>query len=228
GFAGHLFAGMRPGDDSIFGSTNWYRDCLSVTAACVAIERDLFETIGGFDDRFLLCGSDVVLGLDARFHGRRSVVSPFAEVRHLESVTRGTDVPAEDFYTSWWRYQRWLKAGDPYFSPNLSLECSRPELSRPGEPTALDHVGAAIGRSFSVFHQTSTEKESMMLANACRADASVEAAVRAQHAAESGPIEVKTVNWFLPDIENPFYGGINTALRIADKLTRDHGVRNQF
>ena len=189
GFAGHPFAGMRPGEDSIFGSTNWYRDCLSVTAACVAIERSLFERIGGFDERFILCGSDVVLGLDARFLGLRSVVSPFAEVRHLESVTRGEDVPAEDFFTSWWRYQKHLKGGDPYFSPNLALDSPRPALSRPGEPTALDHVGAAIGRSFAVFRQSSTAKESEMLVNSCRADAAVEAAVRAQHAAEPGPIE---------------------------------------
>jgi glycosyltransferase involved in cell wall biosynthesis len=228
GFAGHLFAGMAPGEDSIFGSTDWYRDCLSVTAACVAIESSLFERIGGFDERFILCGSDVVLGLDARFLGQRSVVSPFAEVRHLESVTRGEDVPAEDFFTSWWRYQKYLKGGDPYFSPSLALDSPRPALARPGETTALEHVGAAIGRDFTVFRQTSTAKESEMLVNSCRADAAVEAAVRAQHAAEAGPLDVQTVNWFLPDIENPFYGGVNTALRIADKLTRDHGVRNQF
>jgi O-antigen biosynthesis protein len=100
GFGGHLFAGMRPGEETIFGSTDWYRNCLSVTAACICLERDLFERIGGFDERFLLCGSDVVLGLDARFHGRRSLCSPFAEVRHLESETRGENVPPQDFFTS--------------------------------------------------------------------------------------------------------------------------------
>ena len=33
---------------------------------------------------------------------------------------------------------------------------------------------------------------------------------------------------FPPDIDSPFYGGINTALRIADYLAREHGVENQF
>jgi GT2 family glycosyltransferase/glycosyltransferase involved in cell wall biosynthesis len=228
GFGGHLFAGMRPGEETIFGSTDWYRDCLSVTAACVAIERPLFEQIGGFDGRFVLCGSDVVLGLDARFHGRRSVVSPFVEVRHLESETRGENVPVEDFFSSYWRYQRWLKGGDPYFSPALSLRHTRPQLRGPGEPTALESVGAVLGRSFSVFRQTSTEKESEMLANSCRADAALEEKVRAGHAAVTGTEPPRTVNWFLPEIDNPFYGGINTALRIANKLHRDHGVANQF
>ncbi len=78
GFADHLFAGARPGDDSIFGSTLWYRNSLSVTAACVAVERADFAAVGGFDERFRLCGSDVVLGFDMRFRGLRSVVTPFA------------------------------------------------------------------------------------------------------------------------------------------------------
>ena len=39
---------------------------------------------------------------------------------------------------------------------------------------------------------------------------------------------MKTVNWFIPDIDSPFYGGINTALRIADQLAREHGVENRF
>jgi O-antigen biosynthesis protein len=33
GFADHLFAGMRPGEDSMFGSTRWYRNGLSVNAS---------------------------------------------------------------------------------------------------------------------------------------------------------------------------------------------------
>ena len=41
-------------------------------------------------------------------------------------------------------------------------------------------------------------------------------------------MSVRSVNWFLPDIDSPFYGGINTALRIADYLAREHGVENQF
>ncbi len=228
GFGGHLFAGMRPGEDSLIGSTAWYRNCLSVTAACVAVERDLFERIGGFDERFVLCGSDVVLGLDARFHGKRSICSPFAEVRHLESVTRGENVPPEDFFTSYWRYQTWLRGGDPYFSPSLSLQHTEPALRGAEEPAAMKVVGEVLGREFSIFRQRSDEEESRMLAKQCRADRGLEQRIREQHEAERGPIEVKTVNWFLPEIDSPFYGGINTAFRIAERLALEHGVENQF
>ena len=43
-----------------------------------------------------------------------------------------------------------------------------------------------------------------------------------------GRAEVRTVNWFFPDIDSPFYGGINTALRMADQLRREHGVEQRF
>ena len=226
GFAGHLFAGMAPGADSLLGSTMWYRNCLSVTAACVAIERSLFERIGGFDERFVLCGSDVVLGLDARFYGRRTVCSPYGGVRHLEGETRGRDIPREDFFSSYWRYQRWLRGGDPYFSPNLSLQSTEPRLRDPEEPEPMAVVGGALNRSFSVFRQRSEEQETSFLVQACRADSGLAQRVRSANHGEA--LHVRSVNWFLPDIDSPFYGGINTALRIADVLAREHGVENQF
>ena len=228
GFADHLFAGSRPGDDTMFGSTLWYRNSLSVTAACVAVRRDDFTGVGGFDERFILCGSDVVLGLDLRFRGRRNVVTPFARVRHMESATRGTAGVPEDFPTSYWRYQRWLQGGDPYFSPNLSLQSGVPALRAKEEPSPLVAVGQALGRDFSIFRQRTTEAESLWLADLCRADAGLRGRVQAQHAALAEPFEVRTVNWFIPDFDSPFYGGINTAFRMADYLAREHGVENRF
>jgi GT2 family glycosyltransferase len=106
GFADHLFQGLAPASDSLLGPTTWYRNVLAVTAACLAVRRNLFEELGGFDERFRLCGSDVVLGLDAGIAGKRNVCSPFGGVRHLESATRAAYVPPEDFFASYWRYQR--------------------------------------------------------------------------------------------------------------------------
>ena len=42
--------------------------------------------LGGFDERFVLTGSDVALGLDAVLHGLRNVCSPTPRCRHLESA----------------------------------------------------------------------------------------------------------------------------------------------
>ncbi|MEA2717234.1 MAG: O-antigen biosynthesis protein [Actinomycetota bacterium] len=228
GFADHVFQGMTPGDPSLLGPTTWYRNVLAVTGACLGVSRELFDEIGGFDERFVLCGSDVALGLDARLRGRRNLCSPLVGVRHFESVTRGTHVPPEDFFASYWRYQFWIFSGDPYFSPNLSLGSRVPRLRGHNEPSAADRLSVPLGRNFTAFRQKSDVAETYMLAGTWRAGAADIRAVNALHAANAEPFPVRTVNWFLPDIDSPFYGGINTALRIADKLARDHGVENRF
>ena len=61
---------------------------------------------------------------------------------------------------------------------------------------------------------------------ACRADRDLGEKVQADNRAAAEP--VRSLNWFLPDIDSPFYGGINTALRLADHLARAHGVTNRF
>ncbi len=228
GFADHLFQGLAPGSASLLGPTTWYHNTLSVTAACAAIRREVFEELGGFDEGFRLCGSDVVLGLDAVISGRRNVCSPFGGVRHLESVTRGTHVPQQDFFASYWRYQRWIFAGDPYFSPSLSLGSRIPRLRSRFEPSPADRLAEPLGRQIKIFRQSTDEGELDLVARGCRvSDADVEA-IHTLHAHNAEPFAPKTVNWFFPELDSPFYGGINTALRIADHLARVHGVENRF
>ncbi|MFN2537826.1 MAG: glycosyltransferase, partial [Mycobacteriales bacterium] len=229
GFADHVFEGMKPGSPSHLGPTGWYRNVLSVTSACVAIRRELFDELGGFDERFLMCGSDVAIGIDAYIKGYRNVCSPYAGLRHLESATRDpSDIPAADFFASYWRYNPWLFGGDPYYSPNLSLSSRVPRLKGEHDKTIQEMISGPLGRTFKVFRQSTTETESTNLADMCRALPVDAKAVEALHAANAAPFEVKTVNWFFPDIDSPFYGGINTALRIADQLAREHGVINRF
>lgn len=228
GFAGHLFDRIEPHQDTLIGSTDWTRNVLASTGACVALRRGLFEDLGGFDERFVLCGSDVVLGLDAHLRGFRNVCSVGTRVDHLESATRGGySVPA-DLYTSWWRYQRWVSAGDPFYSPNLRLVPGLPEPANSSDRTPAEKVGPALGRSFTVFRQQVSAQEAQHFAQICRADSSVVDAVRRGHADVVGHQDVRSVNWFVPDFDNPYYGGINTILRIADHLQQRHGVANRF
>ena len=229
GFADHVFEGMKPGSQSHLGPTGWYRNVLSVTSACVAVRRSLFDELGGFDERFVMCGSDVAIGIDAVIKGYRNVCSPYAGLRHLESATRDpSDIPAGDFFASYWRYNPWLFGGDPYYSPNLSLSSRVPRLKGEHDKTIQQMISGPLGRTFKVFRQSTTETESTNLADMCRALPVDARGVEALHAANAAPFEVKTVNWFFPDIDSPFYGGINTALRIADQLAREHGVENRF
>lgn len=229
GSADNLFAGMEPGSDSLLGPTSWYRNSLAVTGACVAIRRTDFEAVGGLAENFILCGSDVVLGLDQIIAQRRNVVVPFDTVRHLESVTRGSNNPVEDYYASYWRYSPWLAGGDPYSSPNVSRLTAIPTFSNRRDPSPVKIALTGMGRAYTrVAQNSSISEEAMMLLSAATVSSSQVKAVHAQHAALEGRHEVRTINWFIPDIDMPFFGGLNTAFRIADKLKRDHGVENRF
>jgi GT2 family glycosyltransferase/glycosyltransferase involved in cell wall biosynthesis len=229
GFADNLFTGIRPGSDTLIGPTGWYRNSLAVTGACVAIRRSDFEAVGGLDERFILCGSDVVLGLDQVLRGRRNAVIPFDTVRHYESITRGTSVPVEDFYASYWRYHPWLAAGDPYLSPNLSRLSAIPRFRSNRDQPPVKLALEVMGRAYMQVKQGSSisEEATGLIHQASVSRATVER-VHADHAAVQGFHEVETINWFIPDIDMPFFGGLNTAFRMAEKLTLEHGVRNRF
>lgn len=230
GSADNLFAGLEPGSNTLVGSTDWYRNSLAVTGACVATTREVFEEVGGLDERFILCGSDVVFGLDQVIRGRRNVVVPFDMVRHFESITRGMDsAPVEDYYASYWRYHPWLLGGDPYLSPSLSPLSSVPVFRSDDDPSPVELALRGMGRPFTkVAQNMGISAEAVALLGTASVSREQVQAVHDLHSENAGPIEIRTINWFIPDIDMPFFGGLNTAFRLADKLGREHGVKNRF
>lgn len=138
GFAGHVFAGLPEGSPGMYGFTEWYRNFNAITGACLMVCRDLFEEVGGFNQAFQLCGSDVEFCLRVRTRGHRVVYNPFAKLFHLESATHQGNIPLQDFKISFDYYATMLKIGDPYFNPNLSYWHCQPTLSSPNELSPFD------------------------------------------------------------------------------------------
>ncbi len=95
------------------------RECQGVTAACALIRRDVFERVGGFTERLPNNYNDVDFCLKVREAGMRIVWTPFAELFHFESVSRGSTVTdAEiDFLKRRWK---WQLENDPYFTPAIA------------------------------------------------------------------------------------------------------------
>ncbi|OBK34790.1 hypothetical protein A5658_11060 [Mycobacterium sp. 1245111.1] len=100
----------------------------AVTAACMAIKRDRFEAVCGFDESFVVAYNDVDLCLRLSQKGYRTVWTPNAELYHYESVTRGSDTTSSrsrrlDQEAEAMR-SRWgdLLLHDPYYHPALSLD----------------------------------------------------------------------------------------------------------
>jgi glycosyltransferase involved in cell wall biosynthesis len=95
------------------------RECSGVTAACVAIRRDVWERVGGMCEGLPVNFNDVDLSLKIRHLGLRIVWTPHAVLSHFESLTRvGREVlPSEGAFVR----GRWKTAlsRDPYSNPNL-------------------------------------------------------------------------------------------------------------
>lgn len=133
GWADHIYRTAAPSsaESSIFVPPTVTRNSLAVTGACLAIETRKFFDLGGFDEDFLICGSDIELCLRAHAKGLRNVYCAEALLLHHESKTRNpTKVPLNDFLQSDLKYRPYrLGVPDPYFNPNLSLTHTTPQLA---------------------------------------------------------------------------------------------------
>ncbi|MGV6871550.1 AGE family epimerase/isomerase [Pseudochelatococcus sp. B33] len=101
----------------------------AVTAACLVVRKPVYEAVGGLDETHLkVAFNDVDFCLRVREAGYRNVWTPFAELYHLESVSRGAeDDPAKQArFRSEIRtmQRRWGERllNDPFYSPNLTAD----------------------------------------------------------------------------------------------------------
>jgi GT2 family glycosyltransferase len=132
--AGHVHYGLAKGNLGYMGRLCYAQNFTAVTGACLMVSRADFDACSGLDTDFAVALNDVDLCLKLRHLGRVNVFTPFAELFHYESASRGSDVSGEDAARAA-RYDReseafrtkWaadLEAGDPYFNPNFSLDYS--------------------------------------------------------------------------------------------------------
>ena len=128
GIAGHMFVNLPGERTGYMHKAALIQDLSAVTAACMLVKREAFEEVGGFEEQLSVAFNDVDLCLRLREKGCLVVYNPYAELYHYESKSRG----AEDSKEKVRRFQseiefmrcRWeklLKAGDPYYNKNLSL-----------------------------------------------------------------------------------------------------------
>ena len=104
------------------GPSYWVRNFLSVTAACMMVERRKFEAVAGFDERFTVCGGDVDLGIRLHEAGYWNVMTPFARVTHHESLTRDRTPPQGDIDESLRAYANYQQGRDPFYNRNLTVD----------------------------------------------------------------------------------------------------------
>lgn len=128
GVAGHAHKNFPRGDYGYMSRATIAQDFSVVTAACVMVPRTVWDEVGGLDETFEVAFNDVDLCMRIRKAGYLIVWTPYAELYHYESKSRGAeDTPEKKkrFEGEVRRFQaRWkseLAAGDPYYNPNLTL-----------------------------------------------------------------------------------------------------------
>jgi GT2 family glycosyltransferase len=121
--AGHVFRHLPEDALSAFGRPYWPRNYLAVTGACLAIQANKYDEVGGLDETFTVAGNDVSMGISLYQKGYLNVYWPFAKLVHYESVSVGTyDNGIQlDYDHSLTYYRPYLDWRDPYFNPNLDL-----------------------------------------------------------------------------------------------------------
>ncbi len=129
--AGHSHYRVSSNNLGYMGRLCYAQNVMAVTGACLMMKKALFQELGGLDENFAVSLNDVDLCVRAWKAGYVNVFTPFAELYHFESISRGLDDTGEKAQ----RYDReseafrakWkdlLVQGDPYYNPNFSLDRS--------------------------------------------------------------------------------------------------------
>lgn len=129
--AGHTHYGQHRENLGYMGRLCYTQNVSAVTGACLMVSKELFEQAGGLDESFAVSLNDVDFCIKLRQAGYLNVFTPFAELYHFESVSRGLDDQGEKakryneesarFREKW---REVLEKGDPYYNPNFSLDRS--------------------------------------------------------------------------------------------------------
>ena len=129
--AGHTHYGQSRENLGYMGRLCYTQNVTAVTGACLMVKKYLYLLVGGLDTNFAVSLNDVDFCLRLRKRGLLNVFTPFAELYHFESISRGLDdsgekaqrynKESERFREKW---KKELAKGDPYYNPNFSLDRS--------------------------------------------------------------------------------------------------------
>ena len=126
--AGHYFHRLKRDQPGYQGRAVMPSVVSAVTAACLLVRKAIYDEVGGFDEINLpVVYNDVDFCLKLLRRGYRNIWTPYAELYHHESASRGTDT-RPDQAERLGREKRhmietWgpLLACDPFYNPNFSL-----------------------------------------------------------------------------------------------------------
>lgn len=127
GVAGHAHKYYAPHQHGYFSRLSLVQNFSAVTAAALVVRKSVYEEVAGLDEELSVAFNDIDFCLKVREAGYRNLWTPYAELYHHESVSRGhEDSPEKQQRFAQeiaFMQHKWGDAliQDPYYSPNLSL-----------------------------------------------------------------------------------------------------------
>jgi GT2 family glycosyltransferase len=127
GVAGHAHKHFSNHHHGYFSRLSLVQNFSAVTAAALLVRKSVYLEVGGLEESLKIAFNDVDFCLKVRTSGYRNLWTPYAELYHHESVSRGyEDTPEKQQRFSsevTFMKKKWGKEldADPYYSPNLTL-----------------------------------------------------------------------------------------------------------
>ena len=130
GYAGHSHKYRPRGGSGYLFRAATVQDFSAVSGACLLVKTSVYDEVGGLDEGFAVAFNDVDFCLRVREAGYRIAWTPYAELYHYESKSRGGDekdpVKARRFAAEQQRlYDRHGRENildDPYYNPSLTYD----------------------------------------------------------------------------------------------------------
>ena len=128
GVAGHSHKYFSADSRGYFNQIQTINNYSAVTAACLMCRREVFESVGGFEEQLAVAFNDVDLCLKIFKSGYRNVYLPHVMLYHYESKSRGYEDNPEkqarftkeiEYMQNKWKEFIWH---DPCYSPNLTRQ----------------------------------------------------------------------------------------------------------
>tara|TARA_A200000159_G_scaffold4505_1_gene4323 strand:- start:1252 stop:3534 length:2283 start_codon:yes stop_codon:yes gene_type:complete len=127
GVAGHSHKYFHKSEPGYFTRLHLVQNMSAVTAACLLVRKSVFEEVGGLNERDLTVAfNDVDFCLKVHTAGYRNLFTPWAELYHHESISRGEEDTPEKVARfnkeSEYMKDKWKKllCNDTAYNPNLS------------------------------------------------------------------------------------------------------------
>ena len=129
GTAGHILRNLSKNKKAYFFRESIIQNFSAVTGACLFSKKTIYEEVGYMDERYKIALNDVDFCLKVRKKGYQIIWTPYVELNHFESKTRGYEKTNEqikryqsekELFTKNWK--NLLENGDPFFNTNFRID----------------------------------------------------------------------------------------------------------